>query len=363
MRQDSGYQNVTPEDFLDHEGIDYRRTSGSRGRQFNIKECPACGGTGWKVYLSEDTGYGNCFHGSCGVTFNLWTFAAAHLGTQDAPAIGQLFDEIAKTGGWKPKRRAPKPVAKVFDGDLKLPMSVAAGKAGIPYLNGRGVPVRYQEEFHLRWCKDGAFAYNKEDGTPSKMPFSGRIIIPIYDLDGQLVTFQGRDIEGKSDRKYLFPPRLPSTARFLYNGHRALAEGWSHIVMGEGAPDVWAIQQAIDEDRTFTGMGATGSFGKKLTLDHTPGLETQLQALLRLKTNGLKFITILWDGEAEALKSACKAAAKLTRLGFTARIGFLPKGKDPAEVAPATVRKAIESALPYSRALEVKVRLKNPYGR
>jgi DNA primase len=363
MQQDSGYQNVTPEDFLDHEGIDYRRTSGSRGPQFNIKECPACGGSAWKVYLSVDTGYGNCFHGSCGLSFNLWTFAKAHLGTEDSKAIGQLFDTIAKGIGWKPKPRAPKSVAKVFEGDLKLPMSLPADTAGIPYMNERGVPARYQQEFNLRWCKDGAFKYQREDGTPAMMPFSGRIIIPIHDLDGLLVTFQGRDITGESDRKYLFPPRLPSTGRFLYNGHRAFAERWSHIVMGEGALDVIATQMAIDGDRTFTGMGAVGSFGKKLTLDHEPGMETQLQALLRLKDNGTKIITILWDGERDAITSAFKAAKRLTALGFTVRIGFLPKGKDPAEVHPATVRKAIASALLYSRALEVKVRLSNPYGR
>jgi hypothetical protein len=45
------------------------------------------------------------------------------------------------------------------------------------------------------------------------------------------------------------------------------------------------------------------------------------------------------------------------------RIGFLPKGKDPAECQASTVRKAITSALPYAKSLEVKVRLKNPYGR
>lgn len=361
MKQDSGYQNCTTEDFLDHEGIDYRRTSGSRGAQFNVKECPKCGGTDWKVYLSQDTGYGNCFHGSCETNFNLWTFAKAHLGTEDARAVGLLFDDIAKVGGWKPKRKPKKAPAPVITGDLQLPMSTPSGAAGIPYLNDRGVSIRHQEEFGLRWCRDGLFKFQREDGTPDKMIFSGRVIIPIYDLDGKMVTFQGRDITGKSDRKYLFPPRLPSTARFLYNGHRAYAERWSHIVMGEGALDVIATQTAIDEDRGMVGIGAVGSFGKKLTLDHDPGMETQLQSLLRLKSNGLHTITILWDGEKEALKSAVKAAERLTGFGFAVRIGFLPRGKDPAEVDSATVRHAIRSAMPFTRSLGIKIRLRNPY--
>lgn len=361
MNQDSGYQNCTPEDFLDHEGIDYRRTSGSRGPQFNIKECPKCGGSAWKVYLSVDTGYGNCFHGSCGESFNLWTFAKAHLDTTDSKAIGQLFDAIAKGVGWKPKPKAPKPLIPVFTGDLKLPMSLPAGTAGIPYMNERGVSVRHQQEFELRWCKDGAFKYKDEIGNDRMMPFSGRIIIPIQDLDGKLVTFQGRDVTGASDRKYLFPPRLPSTARFLYNGHRAFAERWSHAVMGEGALDVIATQAAIDEDRSWRGIGAVGSFGKKLTLDYEPGMNTQLQDLLKLKENGLKIITIMWDGEKEAIVSAVKAAEKLTGYGFIIRLAFLPRDKDPADLSPVVVRKAIESALPYSRSLGVRIRLRNPY--
>lgn len=361
MHQDSGYQNCTAEDFLEHEGIDYRRTSGSRGPQFNVKECPACGGNAWKVYISVDTGYGNCFHGSCGLSFNLWTFAKAHLGTADSKTVGQLFDQIAKGGGWRPKARAPKPVVPVIIGDLKLPLSIPADTAGIPYMNERGFSSRHQQEFGLRWCKDGAFKYSREDGTPATMPFSGRIIIPIFDLDGKMVTFQGRDITGVSDRKYLFPPRLPSTARFIYNGHRAFAEKWAHVVMGEGAFDVMATQAAIDGDRGFVGIGAVGSFGKKLTLDCEPGMETQLQSLLRLKDNGLKIITILWDGEKDALKSAVKAADKLTGYGFIIRIAFLPRGMDPAEVSPEIVRKSIASALPYSRSLGIKIRLRNPY--
>lgn len=362
MIQDSGYQNTTPEDFLDHQGIDYRRTSGSRGPQFNIRECPACGGSDWKVYLSVDTGYGNCFHGSCGASFNLWTFAKAHLGTQDGKAVGQMFDQIAKTGGWRPKHRAPKKVAPVFVGDLKLPMSMPAGSAGIPYMNDRGISVRHQQEFGLRWCKDGGFKYQTEDGVPKIMPFSGRIIIPIADLDGKLVTFQGRDITGTSDKKYMFPPRLPSTARFLYNGHRAYAEKWSHIVMGEGAFDVIATQAAIDEDRGMVGIGAVGSFGKKLTLDHEPGMETQLQSLLRLKENGLKIITILWDGEKSALTSAVAACERLSGLGFGMRIAFLPAGKDPNEVPASVVRHSIRNALLYTKSLGIKIRLRNPYG-
>jgi DNA primase len=211
-------------------------------------------------------------------------------------------------------------------------------------------------------CQDGAFFYKDEEGNDRRKVFSGRIIIPIYDIDGTLVTFQGRDITGASETKYLFPPRLPSTGRYIYNAHRAKVEGWSHIVMGEGAFDVIATQAAIEGDRSWRGIGAVGSFGKNLSLDFEPGMPTQLQALMELKAAGVHTITILWDGEKSALNSAVKAAEKLIRYGFIVRIAFLPKGRDPAEVSPDVVRKAITTAMPYTRSLGIKIKLRNPYG-
>lgn len=360
MNGESGYEQVSAEDLLEHEGIEYRATSGSRGPQFNIKTCPACGGDKWKVYLSQDTGYGNCFHGSCGESFNLWTFAKAHLQAENK-AVGELFDRIAGQGGWKPKRRGPRPEVKpALDGALKLPTSLPVPDAGFGYLNDRGVSVKMSRDFGLRMCLDGAFRCVKEDGSTWLQAYSGRLLIPIYDLAGQLVTFQGRDTTGKLEPKYLFPPRLPSTGRFLYNGHRALAERWEHVVMGEGAFDVWAIQEAVDTAQ-LPSTGAVGSFGKKLTMDTSPGAESQLQALLKLKSAGLKRITIMWDGERDALASAVETAERLTKLGFEVYLALLPQGKDPADVHVSTRMKSIARALPYSRSLAIRLRLKCPY--
>jgi DNA primase len=356
--------SVTIEEFLDSEGIEYRRTSGNRGPQFNIQICPACGGGGYKVYFGEDTGFGNCFHGSCGKSFNIWTFAKAFIGTESASIIHKRFEEIAKRSGWKPQFKKKREVVPVFEGDIKLPVSFSLGgpsARNVAYLEDRGVTPGLAEAFDLRMCQDGAFAYKTEDGQDKKMVFSGRILIPIRDLAGNMVTFQGRDCTGENDPKYLFPPRLPATGRFIYNGHRALVEGWSHLVMGEGAFDVIGIQAALETDRGMVGIGSVGSFGKNLSLDSGVGVQSQLQELITLKAAGAHTITILWDGTADALAAALKTARTLSRYGFNVRVGFLPKGKDPAEVSSNTVLKAVAAAIPYSRALEIRVRLRNPY--
>ncbi len=33
------------EQWMDYQGIDYRRTHGSRGEQLNVRACPCCGNT------------------------------------------------------------------------------------------------------------------------------------------------------------------------------------------------------------------------------------------------------------------------------------------------------------------------------
>jgi DNA primase len=360
---DSAYEQVSTEELLDHLGVDYRRTSGSRGRQFQIRECPACGKSDWKVYLGEDSGYGNCFHGSCEEKYNRWTFASKQMGDPEPKEVGAMFEEIAKNSGWKPKAKPQRVVVPAFQGSLKLPMNIplplANGSVGV-YLEGRGVTPQLARDFDLRNGL-GRYDYVDEDGVAKSISFADRILFPIYDTNGQLVTFQGRDTTDTSDRKYLFPARLPSTARFIYNAHRAKAEGWSHGVLGEGTMDVIALQKAIDENRFWRGMGAIGSFGKSLTLDIDPGNPTQLQALLELKASGMQVLTVVWDGEWVALKSAVKAAGILVKHGFQVRIGVMPKDKDPADVPGDTIRFVVENAIPYSRRLEAKLRLRDPY--
>lgn len=363
--EDSAYSSITVEDYLDHEGIEYKRTSGSRGRQFNIKECPSCGGNEWKVYLNVENGFGNCFHGSCQKNYNLWTFAQARLDTKDKRVVGEHFGDIAKVLGYKPKQRVKVVDAPVFDGDLKLPPSIelpTEDGRNLTYLEERGITTEMARYFHLRYCHEGWWRYLKEDGEKSGSNFAQRVIIPVFDLEGNLVTFQGRDITGTSEKKYLFPPRLPGTGRFLYNGHNAAANRTKHVVLGEGAFDVFAIKKALDADRAFAGILPIGSFGMHLSAQGEDGDgQDQLGAFLALRKFGLETITIMWDGEKKALIRALEAADMLKRHGFTLRIALLPQGCDPGEVEPDVVRKAVANARLYSKMLMVELKIKNVY--
>lgn len=334
---------IDPETFLDYEGIDYKRTFGSSGTQLNIKTCPRCGGSEWKVYLSAETGLGNCFHGSCvgEAGYNIFSFAKNLWETDSRDTIQRLKD-YAKEQGWIAKKTTSVSV-DMSTIDVEMPDSVALPyKDKMPkYLLARGITPAIAKYFNVRFCYKGVYLYTDMDGKHRWQNYDKRIIIPIFNLDGELRTFQGRDILGESRKKYLFPPGLPGTARFLYNGQNVI--GLSEIVMCEGAFDVWSVKMAMDEDVALRGVGQIGSFGKHLSYGAHNG-EDQLGALATLRNRGLKRVVIMWDGEAEALRSAVDAGKHIRSIGLSCDIAMLPLDKDPNEVTGPEIRKAFYTA-------------------
>lgn len=354
---------VSVEDYLDFEGIEWRRQHGSSGEQANIKTCPVCGGSNWKVYLGLDSGYGNCFHGSCETKFNKWTFIKAHLDTDDNKTVADHLKKAAMDMGWRPKRRTTAAVDMDTPGVL-LPLSFALPTAegrNLLYLEQRSITPELAGYFHLRFCEDGWWNYTKQDGSRGGQNFGGRVIIPVFDLDGGLVTFQGRGITPETqDPKYLFPAGLPGTGRFLYNGQNA--GRCKRVVINEGAFDVFATKIAVDEESALRDVVPIGTFGKHLSYGDANNND-QVSRLMALKRGGLEEVIFMWDGESEALTAAVAAGERLMKLGLRVRIALLPDDKDPNEVPPVVVRAAIWKAALLTPALIVQWRLRNPYGR
>lgn len=334
--------------WLDQEGLDYRVTMGSSGEQLNLKECPRCGGAEYKVYLNRETGLGNCFHGSCVGErgFTKFNFINHYLGEGFAKAIEHV-KTFARESGWRTKRKVAAATSNdVYD--VKLPESVELpDKLGrnLDYLTARGLDDDSTRYFNLRYSQQGTYGYVL-NGEEKRQDHSERVIIPIYNLDGELVTFQGRDVSGEKDRKYLFPPGLAGTGRFLYNGHNAV--GKKRVIVGEGAFDVFALKRAMDGEPQLRDVEAIGTFGKSLSKS-TDG-ESQYAAFARLKREGLEEVTFMWDGELSTIVAATKAALEIAAIGLTVKVAMLPKDKDPDEVAPQVVRDAYYSATIATRA-------------
>lgn len=338
---------LEPMDFLDREAIEYKETFGSNGQQLNVKTCPKCGGDKWKVFLNAETGLGNCFSGSCNAKFNKFLFMQASLGITGKP----LFDYIENLGreiGWRPPRKSQK--VELARPDLVIPDSypIPIDGKNLAYLKNRGISIEVAQYFALRFCLKGWFKYKWEDGSDHFMSFANRIIIPVFDLDGKLVSFQGRDITGEAEKKYIFPPGFAATGEHLFNGHNVV--NTESVVVNEGAFDVFATKIALDQDQDLRNVEPVGTFGKHLSVN-------QLSKFIVLKGRGVKNITMMWDSELEAIDDALVAAKDLKGMGFNVRVALLPRGKDPNEVAPAVVREAYYAALPYNAVNAVKLRL------
>lgn len=348
------------ETYLDQEGIEYRPTMGSSGPQFNIKECPACGNSKWKVFLNQATGLGNCFAGSCTQkTFNKFSFIRCHTGLASRKVIEHV-EGIVSSMGWRPTKKVEvqRPTAE----GLKLPFALSIpGPNGenLTYLANRGIDVATAKRFGLQYCEKALWSV-KLDGQTYTQDYSNRVIIPVNDLDGKLVSFQGRDMVGTAEKKYLFPMGFASTGSHLYNGDR-VSHGTKRLAVGEGAFDVIAMEMAFSSSPYTADVGVVGTFGKHLSFGH---VESQVEKFERLRVErGVEHVTFMWDGEAQALKDAIVAGLILKGRGLQVAIALLPPGKDPNEIPPNDVRVCYLAATPltYGNAIRMKLQAASIY--
>lgn len=341
---------IDVETYLDTEGVSYHYSHGSSGLQLNLDDCPACGNGGRKTYINASTGLGSCFHGSCGFKFNKFKLIqkVSGLGGKDLDAHIAAAAELA---GWVPKKQR----VEIVRGALELPSKLMPipGPNGqnIRYLAQRGITVETAQHFHLTFCRGGWWGYKLDDGTEKWVSYDKRLIIPITDLDGTLVSFQGRDMTGTQEPKYLFPAGYAVAGSHLLNAQNFQDGEHTHAIINEGAFDVAATHQALQHP-DCRGMLAVGTFG--MHLSSGPG--GQLEKFGILHERGLRTATFMWDGEGKALEGAVKAGLQLAgQTGLQVRIAQLPDGKDPNEVTPDVVRQAIFRATALNRINAVRL--------
>lgn len=341
--------------YLDREGVDYRESMGTKGLQLNLSECPACGEGGRKTYINAESGLGNCFHGSCGVKFNKFKLIRA-VSNLAGEALDSHIQAIASEQGWMPR---PERV-RLVQGELKLPSKLfplPVGGQNLQYLQDRGVSLDSCKHFELAYCHGGWWSYKTSDDQEKWVSYDQRVIVPIADLQGRMVSFQGRDITGERLPKYLFPVGFAVAGSHLYNGNTFVDGLHTHAVVGEGAFDAIAVHQALQEDDGMRHLLALATFGMHLS----GGEGGQVEKFAQLRDRGLKTVTFMWDGEGKALAYAIKAGMLLRGIGLDVRVARLPAGYDPAQgpdkrpTPAALVLQAIFKATPLSNATAVKL--------
>ncbi len=238
------------------------------------------------------------------------------------------------------------------------------GAEGLAYLRRRNLTAETIKNFGLGWSGGGRGALSRqlqadgattelllaagllrqdEHANPTGELFFNRVMFPIRDRSGRIVSFGGR-ILGDGQPKYLNGPETAvySKRRTLFGLDRAragVARGDTLVVV-EGYMDVIALHQA--------GFGgAVAPLGTALT-------EEQLEQLWRLSP----LPVLCFDGDTAGAKAAARAAiAALPHLTpeKSLKICALANGDDPdsliVRAGAEAFRAALAAADPLARAL------------
>lgn len=350
------------EAWLDLEGVDYRVTTGKSGRELNIRHCPMCGGDSWKVYFNPMRGQGVCFHGSHpqDKQYNVFRFLQAFTGKRGRE-LADYIEQVSVELGYMPKVKTEIKSDVSLVQEIRLPASLHISREmeALPeYLLNRGLSKTLCEYFDLRWSESGVHVFWDSEAQEGKtQDFSKRVMIPVYDLEGKLATFQGRDVTGEARRKYLFPQTLPASGRYLYNGHNAV--GKETVIVGEGAFDVIGVKRALlSEPTLFPFVEPIGTFGMHLSGGLEESAQDQIGAFLKLKAKGLKNIVLMWDTEQKTIPVVIASAKKLIGCGFNVRIAALGEDEDPGEAPPEKIIAAYYRAKKFDNRLAMMLKLK-----
>jgi len=248
--------------------------------------------------------------------------------------------------------------AKWFESALRRP----EGAEARAYLARRGLPESEWARFRLGFSPPGRTALKDyliakggqprelvetgvliapEDGGAPYDRFRDRIIFPITDARGRVVSFGGRAMDLQARAKYL---NGPETSLFHKGGTlyglaearkllAAAADG-SALVVVEGYMDAIACQRA--------GVAAVAPLGTALT-------EDQMEAVWRLHPEP----TLCFDGDAAGQRAASRVvdrALPLLKPGRSFRFALVTGGKDPDDVLRDQGAAALKAQLAQTRS-------------
>ncbi|WP_419923984.1 MobF family relaxase [Candidatus Poriferisocius sp.] len=222
------------------------------------------------------------------------------------------------------------------------------------YLIGRGITEDLWAQWQLGWAPDqwqALAGHLAQTGTGTQAGIAagvlgrtrgrawdflrGRVVFPIRDAHGTPIALAGRTLTDDGP-KYLNTPntRLYNKSEALYGIHRAAPSiaATGEAVVVEGYTDVIAAHQA--------GIANTvAACGTALGTAHLHTLHTQCGQ------PGL--LTIALDADAAGTKAAHTIAELADRQGIHTRTVQLPDGKDPADLEPDELRRAVKQTLPH----------------
>ena len=340
---------------------------------FNKEKTPS-------FYVNDDKG--QFFDFSSGKTGDLITFLQETERLTFAEAVERLAAEAGvplpamdPRGAEQDRKRHElgdwlEMAAQWFEGELRRP----SGRDARAYLEKRGLPESEWARFRLGFSPGGRTALKDylvtkgarppelveaglliapEDGGAAYDRFRDRIIFPILDVRGRVVSFGGRAMDPQARAKYL---NGPETAIF-HKGHQlyGLSEARKilaaapageelPLVVVEGYMDVIACQRA--------GVPAVAAMGTALG-------EDQMEVLWRHHPEP----TLCFDGDRAGRQAAARSmdrALPLLKPGKSFRFALVEGGKDPDDVlrdqGPAALKAQLSKTTPFAEALFIRER-------
>jgi len=253
--------------------------------------------------------------------------------------------------------------ARWFEAQLRRPQ----GEAARAYLDRRALPEAERARFRIGYAPgsrtglkdhliakgaqprdlvDAGLLIAPDDGGAPYDRFRDRIIFPIEDGRGRIVSFGGRAMDAEAKAKYLNGPEtslfhkgatlygLPEARKLLHTGGAD-----APLVVVEGYMDVIACQRA--------GVPAAAPLGTALT-------EEQMELLWRLHPEP----TLAMDADAAGLRAAARTmdrALPLLKPGRSFRFALISGGKDPDDVlreqGAAALKAQLSETKPFVQAL------------
>lgn len=284
-----------------------------------------------------------CF--GCGAAGNVFSFVMQMENCDFVEALKRLADraniaiaetEYSKEAAQEEKLRADLfEIHKVAGRFYHQVLQEEEGKTALDYLEKRQVTPSMQRKFGLGFSpegKDRLYNVLKEKGFSEKAMlksglvmenkygkgyhdrFYGRLMFPIFDVQGRVIGFGGRIME-KGEPKYLNSPETPlfNKKRTLYGLNFARSSKKKEIILVEGYMDMISIYQA-----GFHNVAA--SLGTAFNVEHATVLK--------------KFVTdiiLIFDSDTAGETAALRAIPILVGAGFRVKVLQVPNGKDPDE--------------------------------
>ena len=327
------------------------------------------------MYVHERQRFFHCF--GCGKGGDVITFVRDIEGIPYIEAVKKLADqyhmtmpEYQKDPEYEKKKERKDVLQSImldanryYYGNL---VNKEEGKAGLEYLAGRGFGREVVDKYRLgvSLSEDGLQGYLRRKqykvadlqacgliyGDKNTDSFANRLIVPIFDPNGNVVAFGGRiyreqdkDVPAKyknSNTNEVFEKSRCVYGLNFVREDRKKGIKPDELILVEGYMDVIALG-AAGITNVIAGMGTALTDGQ----------------IAEIKKNTQKLL-VCYDGDEAGRKATSKNAPMIEAAGIEMKIVSLPKGMDPDEVIKAEgaegFRKYCDNAL---NLIEYRLRL------